>query len=247
MSDSSFDAATKLYYFEGRNTPIAANSAAEARKKKKRGGDKLVKVREPNATEKKQMSKGTWVRTRKDGKSPEKSKHGKGRGYGPPRKKSDKAGAVEMISCQECDRKFLDVAAMHDHAEAVHTFSERRQLVSTAVRSVHGKDAYLVDVADDWLVFDTFSEEDGGYKLLKQSYSMTPNGDVTLSGEPVEVVRKVSYVPAPKVEVAQRLGISFATDQARSRTHTDVAGIEQSQHSVELPAFRKDEEDQDEA
>ncbi len=80
--------AIKLYYFEGRNTAIAANSAAEARKKKKRGGDKLVKVRTPTASERKTMAKGRWVRTRKDGKSPAKSRYGKGRGYGPPRKRS---------------------------------------------------------------------------------------------------------------------------------------------------------------
>ena len=76
----------KLYYFQGRNTPIVATSAAAARKKKKRGGDKIVAVRTPSASDKKAMASGRWVRTRKDGKSPAKSKHGKGRGYGPKRK-----------------------------------------------------------------------------------------------------------------------------------------------------------------
>ncbi len=72
----------KLYFFEGRNTGIYAESAAAARKKKKRGGDKIVKV-----LNKTPPKGGGWDRTRKDGKSPEKSKYGKGRGYGPPRKK----------------------------------------------------------------------------------------------------------------------------------------------------------------
>ena len=76
---------SKLYYFEGRNTAIVASSAAEARKKKKRGGDKIVAVKAPSASDKKTIASGRWVRTRKDGKSPEKSKYGKGRGYGPPR------------------------------------------------------------------------------------------------------------------------------------------------------------------
>lgn len=70
------------YFFQGRNTAIIANSAAEARKKKKRGGDKIVKVHR-NITPPKN---GAWDRTRKDGKSPAKSSYGKGRGYGPPRK-----------------------------------------------------------------------------------------------------------------------------------------------------------------
>jgi len=76
----------KLFFFEGRNTGIVANSAAEARKKKKRGGDKIVAVRSLSAADKKAAAKNRWIRTRKDGKSPAKSKHGKGRGYGPPRK-----------------------------------------------------------------------------------------------------------------------------------------------------------------
>lgn len=81
---------TKLYYFAGRNTAIAASSAKKAREKKRRGGDKIVKVRTPNSTEKRQMRAGKWVTTRKDGKSKAKSRYGKGRGYGPPRRKSRK-------------------------------------------------------------------------------------------------------------------------------------------------------------
>ena len=69
------------YFFEGRNTGIIANSASEARAKKKRGGDKIVATHR-NITPPKN---GAWDRTRKDGKSPAKSKYGKGRGHGPPR------------------------------------------------------------------------------------------------------------------------------------------------------------------
>ena len=69
------------YFFESRNTGIIANSAAEARKKKKRGGDKIVKVHR-NVTPPKN---GAWDRTRSDGKSPAKSTEGHGRGQGPAR------------------------------------------------------------------------------------------------------------------------------------------------------------------
>ena len=78
--------AKKLYYFEGRNTAVVASSAKEAREKKKRGGDKIVSVKTPSAADKKKMASGSWVRTRKDGKSPAKSSYGKGRGQGPKRK-----------------------------------------------------------------------------------------------------------------------------------------------------------------
>lgn len=76
----------RLYYFKGRNTGIAARSAEEARKKKKRGGDELVAVRTPSDSERSQMARGVWVRTRRDGKSPGQSRYGKGRGQGPARK-----------------------------------------------------------------------------------------------------------------------------------------------------------------
>jgi hypothetical protein len=75
----------KLYYFKGRNTGIAARSVEEARAKKKRGGDELVAVRTPSEADSKAMAAGRWVRTRRDGKSPDQSSYGKGRGYGPPR------------------------------------------------------------------------------------------------------------------------------------------------------------------
>jgi hypothetical protein len=76
----------KLFFFQGRNTAIVAESAKAAKAKKKRGGDKIVAVREPSAQSKKDIAAGRWTRERKDGKSPAKSKHGKGRGFGPPRK-----------------------------------------------------------------------------------------------------------------------------------------------------------------
>ena len=69
------------YYFEGRNTAVYADSASEARKKKKRGGDKIVKTHY-NVTP---PASGAWDRTRSDGKSPAKSSVGKGRGQGPKR------------------------------------------------------------------------------------------------------------------------------------------------------------------
>ncbi len=77
----------KKYFFEGRNTAVLATSAADARKKKKRGGQKIVSVRKLTAQERKQAAAGRWVSTRRDNKSKAKSSFGKGRGYGPPRSK----------------------------------------------------------------------------------------------------------------------------------------------------------------
>lgn len=117
------------------------------------------------------------------------------------------------IKCPTCPRQFLDEATLNEHAESVHTLSERRSLVSRAVRSIHGKDAYMVDLSDDWLIYDIYC--DGEYTLFKQSYSLDASGNVKITGDSTEVVRKIAYIPAPKVEVASAslatLGISLST------------------------------------
>lgn len=136
-------------------------------------------------------------------------------------KNGDKAMSLLECAHEDCNRKFIDEATLHDHAESVHTLSERRALVSKAVRSIHGQDSYLVDLSDDWLVYDQYSNG-MGYLLYKQSYSLDSAGNVKLKGDPSEVVRKVSYIPAPKIETAEltleSIGISFATNQARERS-----------------------------
>ena len=84
-------AGNKLYFFSGRNTAVVAKSAKEARKRKRRGGNKIVKVLKPNAHDRKKFRKGKWTDTRKDGKTKAKSRYGKGRGKGPSRAASRKA------------------------------------------------------------------------------------------------------------------------------------------------------------
>jgi len=221
---SQDEAATKLYYFEGRNTPIAASSVSEARKKKKRGGDKLVKVRTPTAAEKKAMGRGDWVRTRKDGKSPEKSKYGKGRGYGPPRKdsammgdemdtsevekkkgyrkKKKDSGSLEFEcideSCERVGLTFLTEKAAHDHALAVHSHGEVRIALSKALREKFAGPprqwVYVEETADDWFVYSLEGSGSVDEKLYRQEYTFE-NGIATLGGDPVEVRRRVVYDP----------------------------------------------------
>lgn len=116
------------------------------------------------------------------------------------KKKGD--SAMALVPCPDCSRHFMDGAALVEHAESVHTLGEKRSLVSRAVREVHGKDSFLVDVSDDWLIYDSYDSESGRYLLYKQSYSMDASGTVKISGESVEVIRKIAYIPAPRVESA---------------------------------------------
>ena len=82
----------KAYYLQSkktgrkRNTPVMATSAKAAKAKSRRpsGSDaKVYAVRTPKAGE---TRGGKWSRVRADGKSPAKSRLGKGRGFGPKRK-----------------------------------------------------------------------------------------------------------------------------------------------------------------
>ena len=103
----------RLYYFKGRNTGIAAKSVEEARSKKKRGGDELVAVRTPSDSEKSQMARGVWVRTRRDGKSPDQSRYGKGRGQGPARKSlSAKLRGVKEFGSMGLQKLYRKQAAL---------------------------------------------------------------------------------------------------------------------------------------
>jgi hypothetical protein len=81
MPDRSKPKAKKLYFFAGRRTGISATSAAEARKKCRRGCGKLVSTRSPTASESKVMAKGGWARGGPKGEKPGYNKAK--RGFGP--------------------------------------------------------------------------------------------------------------------------------------------------------------------
>ena len=108
-----------------------------------------------------------------------------------------------LISCpgRNCQRMFIDVDALADHAEAVHTFDDIRQMVSEEVRDKYGRQGdykavppipsiyvWVSDLAQDWVVYTI---DDGECTQYKASYSITDT-QVTL-GEPTEVVRRTVY------------------------------------------------------
>lgn len=68
------------------------------------------------------------------------------------------------IACrdEDCAREFLTEQAMNEHAAAVHTFDDLRQLVQDKVRDVYGQRSdyknnvpgiytWIRDIADDWV------------------------------------------------------------------------------------------------
>jgi hypothetical protein len=80
----------KIYYFRSRstgvrrNTGVFAASEAEARKKLRRPSPddaEVYAVRTPNPGE----GDHGWSRIRADGRGPDSSRFGRGRGFGPPR------------------------------------------------------------------------------------------------------------------------------------------------------------------
>lgn len=104
----------------------------------------------------------------------------------------------ELFPCPEpgCLRDFVSIDSAFDHAEAVHTFNDIRNLVNAAlsekyaVRSASGNSwVYVEDLAEDWVVYVV--EGNGGMTLQKVSYTIA-NDTVTL-GDPVDVRRRTVY------------------------------------------------------
>ena len=112
---------------------------------------------------------------------------------------------MDLHTCEapDCGRAFLDKASLVEHAEAVHTYDDVRQVVCDAVREKwgnNGNDArgeprvyvWLVDIADDWCVFQ-LEVSGGDTSMQKVSYAIT-DGEVNF-GNPYEVVRRTVYEP----------------------------------------------------
>lgn len=111
-------------------------------------------------------------------------------------KAGDSAQEMTMLKCGDCERQFFTEATLNDHAEAVHTHNEVHELLNLAIENKFGRRSYLHDVADDWVVFVTWSDYSDDRKMLKASYSLDEEGKVSF-GEPSEVRRKTTYVDAP--------------------------------------------------
>jgi hypothetical protein len=105
-----------------------------------------------------------------------------------------------------CDRAFLSVDQLEDHAEAVHTFGDVERLVSEAVREKFGRRGdyqanppipsiycWVNDIATDWVVF-TVEGGDTQIKetLYKAPYTVAEDGKVSI-GTPVHVRRRTVY------------------------------------------------------
>lgn len=115
-----------------------------------------------------------------------------------------------VVTCRAdgCDRSFFGVSNLRDHADAVHTFDDIRQMVAEKGRETYGRDGdykatpvvpsiwvWVQDIAEDWVVLSV--EEASECKLLQMDYSIL-NSVVTL-GEPQEVVRRTVYDAVPSV------------------------------------------------
>ncbi|NUS01932.1 MAG: hypothetical protein HOV97_05135 [Nonomuraea sp.] len=112
----------------------------------------------------------------------------------------DLAHDLSGIPCydENCTRSFLDFAKMADHAEAVHTFDDIRMIVSEGLREKYATKSdsystsvyiYIVDLADDWVVFE--ASKGGNDDYYKASYSIIDN--VATFGALTEVRRRTLW------------------------------------------------------
>ena len=111
---------------------------------------------------------------------------------------------IHSVACRDdaCEREFLTEQAMQEHAEAVHTFNDQRQIVQDALRDTYGRKydpttkvesiyVWIRDQADDWVVFE---REGSGSDMWKVGYVIGPDNDVTF-GEAVQVVQRTVFEP----------------------------------------------------
>jgi hypothetical protein len=111
---------------------------------------------------------------------------------------------THSVACRDtaCVREFLTEQAMQEHAEAVHTFNDQRQIVQDALRDTYGRKydpttkvesvyVWIRDQADDWVVFE---REGTGSDLWKVGYVIGPDNKVTF-GEAVQVVQRTVFEP----------------------------------------------------
>jgi len=113
---------------------------------------------------------------------------------------------IHTVACRDdaCAREFLTEQAMLEHAEAVHTFNDQRQIVQDALRETYGQKSnysaspsqpgvyvWIRDQADDWVVFE---RETSGSDLWKVGYVIDPSNNV-IFGEAVQVVQRTVFEP----------------------------------------------------
>ena len=91
----------------------------------------------------------------------------------------------------ELNRQGVATRAIGNHADA--GYKEKLDAVYSALRAVDGDDSYsyLEEMFDTYLIYSKSSK--GATKMYKQDYSFE-SGKLELTGNPVEVHRKVEYV-----------------------------------------------------
>lgn len=113
--------------------------------------------------------------------------------------------------------------AAHDHSvsagatcgmkESAFSRNDELSILSSELREDVDANAYILDVFDTNLVYsvgyDWSSSGKGTYQI---DYTVTDNGDVTW-GTPIEVVRKVTYVPSIEETVSESADIDITTDE----------------------------------
>jgi hypothetical protein len=114
--------------------------------------------------------------------------------------------------------------AIHDHSvnmgaacsnmrESAFSHSDLISILSAELKEDVDANAYILDVFDTNLVYSVgYSWSSGGSKSYQVDYTVTDNGDVTW-GTPIEVVRKVTYVPNNRRNVSESADIDITTDE----------------------------------
>lgn len=119
------------------------------------------------------------------------------------------------------DAKMLQT--VHDHSvsmgaacgmqESAFARNDELNILSSELKEDIDANAYILDVYDTNLVYATgYDWSDTGKNTYQIDYTVTDNGDVTWS-TPIEVVRKVTYVPTVMESVSESADIDITTGE----------------------------------
>jgi hypothetical protein len=135
---------------------------------------------------------------------------------------------MSHLSCthEGCDRSFFDRASLVEHDVAVHSFNTARNLLSRSVRENYGKEAFVMDLSSEWVVFEMWDPNMDSYRTFRTNYTLEEgSASATFDGEVVEVIQTTVWMPV-KDESAGVQGSTVYADGITTVAHPIRAGSE---------------------
>jgi len=123
----------------------------------------------------------------------------------------DGAGAPRLNKKEDNEKKikrFRTLAKKMGIKENELSHEEVRAALHSELRAKFGDDdgfgVYITDVFDDFVIFER--NDNNGFTIMKQSYKTTGTDQVELEGDPIQVVKQITYISVPVTATNKKKG-----------------------------------------